>query len=95
MSGQVVIYGSSDDLIEIEGACKGCDEYNEDDATFVLIGGEARTLVHVRYADFGVWAITVSLAGEDIPMLPVAITGSGYTAKATIEGVDLVIHEAP
>lgn len=91
----VTVYGSSDDLIEVEGSCAGCDEYNGEDERFVLTGenGDAVRL-RVAYVVPGVWAIAVSPVDEDEAMLPVAVTGERYTAKAVIENVRRVVHEA-
>jgi hypothetical protein len=32
---------------------------------------------------------------EDVPMLPIFLTGSGYSARAEVHGVRLVVHEVP
>lgn len=90
----VVFFGSSDDLIEVEGHVSGCDEYTGEFATFVVIGTEAKVRIKARYEDPGVWSLSVAPVDEGIPMLPVTITGSGYTARATVEGVQMVIYEA-
>jgi hypothetical protein len=91
----VIVYGASDDLIEIEGSVQGCDEYNGDDEHFVLIGDEAKVRMRVWYTRRGVWAIAVAPVGEDIPMLEVQIAPAdrGYTARAIVNGVRLVVHE--
>ena len=96
MPGTVTLYGASDDLIEIEGDVPGCDEYNAEDEYFVLIGLEAKTRVRVWFTRGGVWAIAAAPVGEDIPMLAVVIEASerGYSARATVDGVHLVVHEA-
>lgn len=94
MSSTVTLYGASDDLIEIEGDVSGCDEYNAEDEHFVLVGTEAKVRVRVWFTRRGVWAIAVAPCDEDVPMLPVQITGSGYSARAVVDDVHLVIHEA-
>lgn len=91
--GSIFIFGSSDDLIEVEGQVKGCDEYNEEDATFVVMGTECSTRVRVRYERDGVWSISVAPIEEDFPMVPCSIEGKGYTARARFEGVAMVIRE--
>lgn len=35
---QIVIYGASDDLIEVDGDVPGCDEYNEESARLLVRG---------------------------------------------------------
>jgi hypothetical protein len=93
----ITIYGASDDLIEIEGEAAGCDEYPADDAdsgSFVLIGTDDRQLrVRVSYGHNGVWVIALSPVDEDVPALTAVVSGSGYSARATIDDVISVIHE--
>ena len=92
----VIIAGASDDLIEIDGKVPGCDEYyadSDDSGTFVLSGPAGTARVRVTYGDSGVWEITVAQTGEDAPMLPVSITGDGYTFRATFQDVSLVVRE--
>lgn len=88
----VVIYGASDDLIEVEGSVVGCDEYDGEHASFVLIGlaGE-QARVNVRYGAY--WAIEVTPVDEDVPMLPCAIEGmpNGYSPRAVFSGVASVV----
>lgn len=92
----VTIYGSSDDLIEIDGDVRGCDEYNGERASFVLVGGEAQLHVRVEYTKGGVWEIAVAPVDEGVPMLPVEICAAerGYSAQAIVKGVSSVIREA-
>lgn len=91
----VTLYGASDDLIEVEGDCSGCDEYNSEDSHFVLIGHSGASVrVRVWYTRRGLWAIAVAPTEEDSAMLPVEITGRGYTAIAVVPNVKHVIHEA-
>jgi hypothetical protein len=96
--GAVVIYGASDDLIEVEGQVRGCGEYAADDAQFVLTGahddGLAQTRLRVGYLPEGVWAISVAPVSEDVPMLPVFINRKRYSAKATVAGVASIVREA-
>jgi len=90
------IYGVSDDLIEVEGNCPGCDEYSGADEHFVLIGThERKTRVRVWYTGRGVWAIAVAPVSEDTPMLPVALEGAenGYSAMLSVPDVEMVVHE--
>jgi hypothetical protein len=91
----ITIYGASDDLIEIEGNAQGCDEYPGEDGVFVLIGDEAKVRVRVTYTARGLWAIAAQPVEEDVPMLPIFLTGSGYSARAEVHGVRLVVHEVP
>lgn len=91
----VTLYGASDDLIEVEGDVAGCDEYSAEDAHFLLVGTEGRRVrVRVWYTRRGLWAIAAAPIEEDKPMLPLEITGSGYTARALVRDVEMVVHEA-
>lgn len=92
-SGPVTFYGASDDLIEVEGDVPGCDEYNGEDAHFIVVGFEGKVRVRVWYTEHGVWAIAVAPVHERTPMLPVQITGSGYSARA-VDTVHIVVREA-
>ena len=99
--GSIVIYGASDDLIEVEclaGPVPGCDEYDTADGQFVLTGpdpdGLAQTRLRVSYLAEGVWAISVAPVSEHMPMLPVFITKERHSAKATVSGVGSVVREA-
>lgn len=59
-------YGSSDDLIEVEGDVPGADEYNGEIALF----GVAGLFVRVWYGGFsGCWGIAVEQVDEDTPVL--------------------------
>jgi hypothetical protein len=91
----IELYGASDDLIEVEGDIAGCDEYNADDAHFVLTGVDGSALwIRVWYTRRGVWAIALAPLDEDVPMLPASVTGDRYTAKAIVSGVCTVVREA-
>jgi hypothetical protein len=91
----VTIYGASDDLVEVEGAVSGCDEYNTEDASFVLIGDSGQARVRCWYGRKGVWGIAISPVDDGIPLLPATIESadSGYSAQATITGVLSVVRE--
>lgn len=90
---EVTIYGASDDLIDVEGDCPGCDEYNAEDATFVVQCTTGTARVRVRYTDDGVWAIECSQVDETIPLPPVSLTSETYSARAVIGDVKLVVRD--
>lgn len=71
----VKIYGSSDDLIEVEGDARGCDEYNTEFGSFRLVAGSNQSRVWVKYISPGVWSIAVAPVDEGVPMVPVKVTG--------------------
>lgn len=91
---EVTPYGASDDLIEVEGNVSGCDEYNADDAHFVLVGEVGKVRLRVWYTRRGVWAIAAAPVEEDARTLPVMIDAEGYSAHAHVEGVQMVVREA-
>jgi hypothetical protein len=57
---KITFYGSSDDLIEVEGDAPGCDEYSGEKAIFVVSG----LRVTVEYLPAGVWGIAVAQVAE-------------------------------
>lgn len=92
----VYVSGASDDLIEIEGSCSGCDEYPGHDEHFVLTGTGGRSVrVRVWYTRRGLWAIAVAPVDEGLPMLPVALDGAenGYSARLMVPDVLNIVHE--
>jgi hypothetical protein len=92
MSHTAVFYGSSDDLVEVDGTAPGCEEYNTEDATFVVMCGE-QGAVHLRVQYDDVWSITVAPLDEDTPMPAVAMDADRYTARARVEGVVRVVRQ--
>lgn len=59
----VIIYGVSDDLIEVEGDLN--EEFNpdSDDQDTWLVFGDG-TILAIRYDEFGIWRITRPFAGS-------------------------------
>lgn len=88
----VTFYGVSDDLLEIEGDIKGCDEYgayNADD-------GEVNTCVRIThehgrinvYAIYdGCWSFAPALVDEDeeLPGWPIRFRAEGYSIRMEID----------
>lgn len=89
----IVISGHSDDLVHVDG-WDAYDEFGSEDATFVISGSDGRAVrVRIRYD--GCWRIEVGHVDEDVPMLPVTIDEMhGYSARATVKDVSLVVREA-
>jgi hypothetical protein len=95
VSTSVTFYGASDDLIEVEGDAPGCDEYNEDDASFLVVcDGDAGCIVHIGYTHNGTWQIGVQPIGENVPMPNATIGATGYSAHLTIPEVLHVTRRA-
>jgi hypothetical protein len=94
-AGQVIFYGTSDDLIEVEGKVPGCNEYAADDAHFMVIGETAQVRVRVWYTSDGLWAISASQAAEGMDILPVRIEGgSGQpSVRAVVDAARLITRE--
>lgn len=80
---QIVIYGSSDDLIEVEGDVPGCDEYNVEKAVFVTAG----LRIHVKYDDGGCWRIGAVPFAEDVEVavtdIRLDVADNGYSMRLT------------
>jgi hypothetical protein len=104
----VTIYGSSDDLVEVEvdGPVSflplGHDGETMAELTQMkLVGKDGALRVRVRYGDSSCWGIEVAPLDEDTPMLPVEIgqqpridgRGHGYSARAIVHGVELIEYE--
>lgn len=89
----VTFYGSSDDLIEVEGYAPGCNEYDGESASFLVVGRDGRqSHVSMAYVNPGVWQVTVGPVDEGIPLVPARIYSGGdaysaYTAVAVLADV--------
>jgi hypothetical protein len=92
MLSDVIFSGSSDDLIEVEGALSGCDEYDTAGsgrgAFVVHCKGDTSALIALKFA--GTWAVAIAPVDEDTPMPEVIVTAEGYTAKALIRDAMVV-----
>ena len=95
----IIIYGYSDDLVEVEG-CVGADEFNVRDrwqGDLVGPGASEQVRVHCWFDDDGCWQVGVGQTIEDVqlPAWPVTITqlsavagresGPGYSARLAID----------
>jgi hypothetical protein len=94
MTVPVVIYGASDDLIEVEGDVPGCDEYNDEAATFVLTGDGGQVRVGMRYGRSGCWEATIAPLDEGVAGPTATVSISGYTARVEVYDVTSVVREA-
>lgn len=68
---QIVIYGASDDLVEIEGSVEGADEYplgSGDLSEFIIEAGTEKLLVTARFSQGGTFIFGYGIAEEDEPM---------------------------
>ena len=69
----IKIYGASDDLIEIEGSCKGCDEYGTGGSgplmgKITLSSGDDVVMIYCIYV--GSWAFAVCPQSGDYDRMP-------------------------
>jgi len=89
----IVVYGSSDDLIQIEGAlCLEFDysESNEGD----LLAFSNGVVLRIRYGASGVWRITPAACLDQVTINSAPENDSdNYSDRATIHGtVAWVVH---
>lgn len=100
----VTFFGFSDDLVDVDGDVAGCDEYAvpypEDRLSFRVRhvaddGAAAGLVVHVRYEQHGCWSVGVSQLDEDVdlPDWNLRISGSGYSARLSIDVPDGAVVE--
>lgn len=88
-----VIYGASDDLIEVEGDLREEFTYR-DDKNGDLLGFSDGTLLRVRYDADGIWRITPVRRGTAFQGIEHAPEDddSNYTDRASLGDVDWVLH---
>lgn len=65
----IKFYGFSDDLVEISGPLKGCDEYSAyKDLEFDIVSPRKDMMrVITHYGSNGCWSFAPSIAEEDLP----------------------------
>ena len=87
----IVIYGASDDLVEIEGSARGCDEYNLDECVVELLPSSDR--FRVKYGgrgDDAVWVVTHEHASGSLEVriekAPPGEDPDPYTDRAEVSG---------
>lgn len=83
----VTIYGSTDDLIEIEGDIReeftySCDDEKSDGDLFAFSDG---TLLRVKYTDSGIWRITPVVRASELTIEQADETNvSNYSDRVTL-----------
>lgn len=85
-----VLYGYSDDLIELEGDIR--EEFNPvgDDGDLIVFS--TGTVLRIEYGTGGVWRIT-HVAGPTVPIEQCAEDDEDvYSDRATIEGATWAVH---
>jgi len=93
MAVTVMIYGASDDLVEVEGKIDGADEFSYSNGTWkgVLEAPTGETaLVFVDYRDNGFWTVILTPFEEDYEFdwpvkYAVVDANCRYSITATVE----------
>jgi hypothetical protein len=88
--GELIIYGASDDLIEIEG--NFTEEFSayppEDDESLVLAISDG-TVLRVRYDEDGIWRFTPTVVGSSSVDIEFGKDDRAHTDRVTLTGDDL------
>jgi hypothetical protein len=81
-----LVYGSSDDLVEVEGDIR--EEFNcydeHDGAVLVFSTG---AVLRIVYDAFGMWRIKALLQGEGVSVVGATDRDRDYSDKATVAGL--------
>ncbi len=87
------VYGSNDDLIEIDGDI--CEEFGlelSEADNGVVIGFSCGTLVHCRYDKTNLWRLTVLVQGRaKISISPATDVDTDYSDTVTIDPEEPVV----
>ena len=85
MSAETVVYGASDDLIEIEGQIR--EEFSPGEPDVVL-GFSDGTVLRIRFTNDGVWRITTLAQGSSSLTIVQAPVDDDdiYSDRATLTG---------
>ena len=89
---EVIIYGASDDLIEIESTSFGAEEFSVDCDSSIILAISDGTLLRVRYDEDGIWRFTplvVGSANVDINVATYDGDKGSYSDTVTLTGDDL------
>ncbi len=83
----ITVYGSSDDLIEVEGAIREEFTYLDGDGRDGdLLAFSDGTVLRIHYTAHGVWRITPIVRGRAHIDVAQADEGGGYTDRVTLSG---------
>ena len=84
----IIIYGASDDLIEVEGEIE--EEFTYDEEASYL-GFSDGTLLSIKYGDEGIWRIAplVRGAGQLSIVQATSAEDDNYSDRATLEGASI------
>lgn len=83
---EVIFYGSSDDLIEVDGTIPGCDEFNESEGSFEVAG----LRIDVEYQSNGCWSVRACQVDESVPVTAESVAldlpSSGGLSEEALRG---------
>lgn len=89
---KIVLYGASDDLIEVESDSFPAEEFSVDCDSSIILGISDGTLLRVRYDEDGIWRFTQLMLGSANLNINVAIYDGdkgSYSDTVTLTGDDL------
>lgn len=87
---ELIIYGASDDLIEVEGSLRS--EFNiywEDDGEAGYVAVSDGTLLRVRYDEDGIWRFTPVVVGSADVDIKLGIDDRKHSDIVTMTGENL------
>ncbi len=91
---EIVLYGASDDLLEVESTVFGAEEFTvwlDSPQESLILAVSDGSVFRVRYDEDGIWRFTPLLVGStnvDIKICPVDSLDS-YTDRVTLTGDEL------
>lgn len=89
---EIIIYGASDDLIEVESTSFRAEEFNvcpNEDERLILAVSDG-TVLRVYYDEDGIWRFVPLMIGSSNVDIKVATyDGDTYTDRVTLTGDDL------
>lgn len=89
---EIVIYGASDDLIEIESTSFGAEEFNvmlDYPEDVVLLAISDGTVLRVRYDEDGVWRFNPVVVGSATVTNEQGYDDDRHSDRVTLTGDDL------
>lgn len=89
---EIVIYGASDDLIEIESTAFGDEEFNvylDSASESVILAVSDGTLLRVRYDEDGIWRFNAILVGSANVNIQHGVDDNKHSDIITLTGDDL------
>lgn len=88
MTENVTVYGSSDDLIEVEGGIREEFTYAEEDRDGDLLAFSDGTILRIQYEQTGIWRISPVVNGSSELSIKQAPEDddSNYSDRATLSG---------